>query len=792
MWKLLALTLLLSSCHPFFMFKPQTIKDEIATSSSKIHVAVDEYGIPFIKADEINDAIYALGFMHARDRLFQIDLVRHAALGRISEIFGEKTLDYDHKFRILTYRLDEQLDHLSEQERELISHYVKGVNASAKLRGRTAEHFLLGFDFQELTIRDVIAIARLQSWQLAGDLFSEISRLTIARSNLTDRAKAALISSVDDRGSAIIKTTDAKSYADAILPSYLTRTQATLNLPEENEEQPIVSFTGGASNAWVVSGKISSDGKAMLMNDPHLPHSWPSNFYLATIDTPSLFATGATFVGLPGILIGASRDIAWGATAALLNTQDVVLLQVGKDNTYVVDGKSRHFEEWPQQFCINKKAKCRDEMHYLSIFGPVIDKRFDKSIDENDRFAVQWTGFAVEEHKGFGGGFIDLAQTKSVQEGINAVRNITLPGVNLVLADTNGDVGYAYAGLVPKRDAAQNPHLPLDGRITNSKWSGFVDKLAKPAIDNPTEGFIVTANQNIFAKSAAPEVSFGKQGGPPYRALRITERIADMIKADRLLDFDALSSIQLDDTSKEAVELAPKIGAICEKEFATSNASRKEFARLIANFDGRYTTQSRAALPYEMLMQKIINGHQHIMFETVLTDGQTRYALKQALLMELQGQRTKVFPRHFENNDNKLVGQFCEAGYLALVNKAGRRAWGWRWGRHHYLKRQSIIAKAPVVGGFFKDVRREVAGVASAPLAESGTPVAYGANLRFRAKLSQPPQIYAVLDSGNSGTIGDKNAFDQATLWHEGKSIPLITDWDQAVKSKVAHFELSR
>lgn len=791
----------ITACAPMAIFNPKAIKSASLASltevvpKNNVRITVDAMGVPFIKALTIDDVIYGLGFMHARDRLFQLDLLRHASLGKLSELFGERTLSFDKKLRILTYRLDEQMAKLTDAENHLLENYVKGVNDGAQQRGRTAEHFLIGADFKEFTKRDVIAIARIQSWQLASDLTAEFTRLRIAKSPLSDAAKEEIIAGVDDRGSAIISNKDplAEKFK---WPSYLAKASSPTALFSPREE--LVQMSGGASNAWAINGRLAQDGHAMLMNDPHLQHNWPSNFYLVSLQADDLSVTGATFPGLPGVVIGANKNLAWGVTASFLNTQDAVFLQMvsGDDHHYFVDGKKLALTEWPQRFCTNKKDQCTDETFFVSIFGPVVDHDYDSFIGKNDRFAVQWTGFAIDEHKDPNTSFIKLAQAHDVHEAAKIIDGMTLPGVNIVFADHKGNNAYAYAGLVPQRDGTQNSYLPLDSAFSSSKWSKF--SRLKPSSINPTDGYIVTANQNIFSRNAQADLNYGKIGAPPYRALRIKERIEEMIKTDTLMDFEKLSQVQLDATSTEAKELAPLIGAICVENFRDKDGYRQSFARAVQSFDGHYSKESREALPYEMLMAEIVAERVKTIFGSDLQDdmghlNQTRFAIKNALHKALTKKATAIFAADGQNGDAKsVVRDACEDGYQALIKRASKSQWAWRWGRHHYLKRRGAIAGVPFIGGFFRDKKREVAGAKDAPMAETGLPVKYGANLRFRAKLSDPPEIFAVLDAGNSGSLGEKNSYDQALLWHEGKALRMELDWTFAMEKSVSYFELDR
>lgn len=773
--KKLALLLLIQNiiaCNPFFAFRPTKLPSQYVVDQThkgrEVEIAIDSYGIPFIKARSYEEAMYGLGFMHARDRLFQLDLIRHLAMGKTTELFGKKTLKLDRKMRLLTYKLDEQLEKLSKSEHHLLDTYVQGVNDGAKKRGRSAEHFLLGLEFKAFSKKDALAIARLQAWQLGSDLFSELTSLRVARSNLETEAKKSLIAGVDDQGSFIIQDdVDKKIPINLSLPSYIDDQNHKYLHKQISDINPIGS---GASNAWAIDKKFTKEGHAILMNDPHLTHAWPSNFYLATIIVADNFVTGASFVGLPGILVGATKNISWGVTASYINTQDAVL----------IDKSSLAL--WPQEFCI-KGAQCVKERHYVSKYGPVLDSRFDRWVAKDDHVAVQWTGFSIHKHKNLATGFIKLAQASSVKEGVAVIKDMTLPGVNIVLADKDGHVGYAYAGVIPKRDSKQNPYLPLDGKANNSLWTKFLQDT--PWVVDPKEGFIVTANQNIFNKNS--NKSYGTVGAQPYRALRIRERILSF--KDKI-SFDDQVAIQMDMESREARDLALGLGTVCRDHFSSKSSNKKKFAQLIHDFDGRFSTDSLGALPYDILVKRVIRD---VLAEVVYKKprpffyiGQTAYGVKKLLASALKGNYNPLF----KNIDQlkERISSSCEEAYKDIIAQAGSRVFKWRWGRHHYLKRKSPLARALLVGKFFQDKKREVAGSASSPLAEAGYPVYHGANLRFRVIMGKKTQAYAVLDSGNSGTVGSPNAFDQVNLWHKGEAIKLNTHWpkdeDETIKSR--------
>lgn len=795
LWSLCLLVFLLS-CHPLALFNGAQIRSPELTllkegqDIENVEIARDAFGIPFIKAKSIPAAFYSLGFMHAHDRLFQLDLIRHAALGRLSELFGRRVLSYDRTLRILSYRLDEQLSHLSAREHGLLDAYVAGVNEGARQRKKSAEHFLLGISFGEFTKRDVVAIARLQAWQLGMDIVAEVARLKIAKSHIPKAAKQEMCLAVDDKKSAIIKSESTLNNSALWLwPTYLKDAKAQpIVAPKKRED--IVQVNGGASNAWAIAGHLAEDKHAILMNDPHLRHTWPSNFYIASIETDDFKATGASFVGLPAILIGAGPALSWGITASYLNTQDAVYLKLDKTkkNNYIVDEQSLSLSEWPQKFCLDKKNKnnCIDEMHYTSVFGPVADRRFDAFIDEEDRLAVQWTGFLVEKHDYLISPFINLAQAKNVEEGILAISSMSLPGVNIVIADSLGDIAYAYAGLVPKRDLSQNPYLPLDGSRLSSRWDGVLSREQEPKLSKPKDGYLVTANQNIYSNDVELERAFGTQGAHPYRALQIKQGIRELLSKNKAISMKELSYIQLDSRSFEAKDLSTKLGLMCQEAFHHQGSrSEKRFAKELVDFNGDFNSKSLGALPYAMILDDIVGERLNSMLgEEFSPEGrrinQINFAVLSALEKELAGEKTAVFSYQAPQNFKEYINSRCKSAYEKTIKKAGTAAWKWRWGRHHYVYRQGALGSAPLVGSFFSDKRREVSGYATSPLAETGMPVQYGASMRFWAKMSSPPQVFIVSDAGNSGDLGSAHSLDQGLLWHKGENRQISTDWQEA------------
>lgn len=745
----------ISSCHIPITIKPNNL------SSKSIQIAIDTYGIPYINAPTPKDALYALGYMHAKDRLFQLDMIRHLALGKLAEMFGEKFFDLDEKFRLLTYNLSEQEQYLSDYEKDLLKSYVLGINKFAQKQNSSTEHFLIDKKFLPFSTTDVLAIARLYVWILGNDLNSELARFYIANADIDKELKNELLAPIDSLNSHIFVNKETHFNGQFSHKSEIAT-------PFQRSQRHVAENLPAGSNAWAINAKLMKDKFAVLMNDPHLRHELPSNFYLASLETPDFSVKGASLVGLPAILIGMGNKISFGITASLVNTQDAIKLEKAPK------------KEWIQEFC-TKNKKCFKKTYLVSEFGPIMDTKFNSLIPKNAPLALYWTGFLYKEHTGLVGQFIELAKANSVYEAQSIIKNMTMPGVNILLADTLGNIAYAFAGSILQKTKEQHPFLPL-----NNLAPDLVAKDKKPFLINPQSGFLVNANQNLFDKLKMDHSNaYGMLGAESYRAARIIQRINEQIKKNQEgLNIEELASIQIDSVSLEAKKLAPLLGDMC---------INKDFGLILKNFDGDFTTDSLGALPYIYLiniiiadkLKKIFGDYSHNFSRIFHID----FLIKESLFKQLNGEKTNMFASE-KFNWREYANSMCEAASNKLKAIAGNKTWKYRYGRHHYLRRASPLSQAPIIGKFFRDKKRESAGYYTAPMAESGLPITYGANLRMIATMNNPPSLRMVIDSGNSGIFGSKHHLDQATLWHKHQTILFYNSFEEAYKNAEFKFDL--
>ncbi len=814
----------LTACHPLACFFPPALPKDPAyqlTSKAtwpkqKVEIRVDDKGIPHIFSDNTDnpdaDLAYGLGVMHGRDRAFQLLVYKRAATGTLTELFGADYLEVDRQQRIITYRLDEQLAGLAPTDRELLDAYVAGVNEGATWAGKSAEMFVLGVDFPTFTSRDALAITRLQQWGQAVGFDEEMTRFRMVKALGTDDARTReLLVDAPSRGVPIVRREEHDGDVQAAAPPPLpTRRSASTGralyrrgpVPAAGWQKAAVDelvtrFTKehGASNEWAVDGAHSKAGVPVLANDPHLSHSGPGIFYMAHLEGPDFTIAGGTFPGIPGVLIGHGRDIAWGVTNAYADTMDLVVLEQNGDDLYQVDGAPVNYGHQQQCFKLGKEAdaKVQCEDYLSSIFGPVLPEGYGSYdgarslIDPGERIALMWTAHEFPaDNSRLITAFWRLAKSKHPDEATAALQDFSSPAMAVVSAFTDGSIAFRLTGIVPVRGDDQRVDFPRLGNTRRAGWVGRLNAALKPQSTNPQKGFIVAANQRVVDNDVLTQRAVGFEEAEPFRAERIHERLEKML-ADGKPSTEALLSIQQDATSIEARELAPIFGKHCPKHVAGHDDSVVlDFCKAIKNFDGNYSLTS-IALPFARTARAfgdaVFEAHvddelAHDMFNVTSIS----MALHELTKAEDAGtNRAAIFDDPRKSGREGLDGFVAVAVKRAMdlvSDEAGDSPSDWVWGQNHKKSVRGVLAAAPVVGFLFDTWSREESGSWTAPRAEgpdfnNGMRVRHGAGLRLIAEMRAKPLIRMVNDSGNSGHYGHKHLDDQQSLWSEGKPFPI-------------------
>ncbi|MCC7347851.1 MAG: penicillin acylase family protein, partial [Variibacter sp.] len=412
----------------------------VASLSAPVTIALDEHGIPRIAARNERDAAVALGYLHARDRMFQMEMMRRGAAGRLAEILGERALRLDRFSRTmgLAQRARADLDALSPEARDLLEAYAEGVNALLAARGRlAAPEFLALGEPEAWKPEHSLLWGKVMGLWLSGSWRRDIERERLARTIPAERLR--LLWPEDD-------SAGRPDLAAVLDPGALRRMLA--QVPVFGQDAPLPD---SASNAWAVASARSASGAPLLAADPHLGFQAPIIWYLARIDLPDgRFRAGATAPGVPAIVIGRNERLAWGFTTTHSDTQDVFVERLINAETYVTPFG-------PQRFAVREEriaVRGREEPVILRVretrHGPVVSDLDARPGDEGPTvLAVAMANLAPEDTAA--DGLLALNRATTMEEARAAAALLTSPPQNLMVAEASGRIAQYLVGRTPVR-----------------------------------------------------------------------------------------------------------------------------------------------------------------------------------------------------------------------------------------------------------------------------------------------------------------------------------------------------
>lgn len=525
-----------------------------------IEVVRDDHGVPYIYAQNDFDAYFALGYVHAQDRLWQMEVQRRIGAGRLSEVLGEATLETDQFLRTLgTYRAAEQAwTVLSPQAQQVIESYVAGVNAFlASNPPLPVEFTVLGFTPEPWQPADVMVWAKMMAWNLGGDYEEELIRAQVIQRVGEVRARE-LLPGYPDSGPFII-------------PEWPAASAGLIDLSTELRQRFGLGGLDIGSNNWVISGSRTTTGKPLLSNDPHLAAQIPAIWYLASLQGGNLHAVGSTLPGLPAIVIGHNEHIAWGVTNLGPDVQDLYIERVNPANPNQVEVNG----SWQPLTVISEtiRVKGEDEPIYwaarASRNGPIIS---DVLGDPGTTLALRWT--ALEDNDSTMEAFLGLQYAQNWDEFRSALRSYVVPSQNFVFADVDGNIGYYGPGRIPIRAKGEG-YVPVPGWNDEYAWKAYIPFDDLPHEFNPERGYVVTANNQVVPDDYP--YFLANSWASPYRAARIEQ----MITAKDKLSPEDMVTIQADQLSLQAKQLLPYL-----LETPTETPEEAKALEILRSWDG--------------------------------------------------------------------------------------------------------------------------------------------------------------------------------------------------------------
>ncbi len=732
----------------------------VAGLAAPVSVMLDRDGIPRITAANDADAAVALGYLHARDRMFQMELMRRAVSGRLSEIAGPATLPLDRLMRTLGLaRLAAaDLATLPPDTRRLLDAYAAGVNAWISERGRRAapEFLLLGRP-ASWQPADSLLWGRLMGLSLSGNWRDELSRAalvgTVPLARLLELwPSRADIRPADATASLAVPRSGLPSVnrlATGLEPA-LPRFPAPFTLPSE------------ASDAWAVDGTRSRTGAPLLAGDPHLSFGLPAIWYLARVDTPTTTLAGATAPGVPFLVIGRNRSIAWSFTTAPADTQDVFV------ETVLPGGAGYATPDGPRAFATRVETIAVRGGQPVSLIvretrhGPVISdlSPYAKTAPPGRVLAVSMTALLPGDAST---GLLALNRARDVDEAALAAAQIVAPVQNLLVADRSR-IALFTTGRVPQRSAGDGRTV-VDGADGRHDWIGLAAGHALPRIVAPASGELLNGNERSWP--ADFPVFMGAEGPADWRARRIRALLAAQPRHD-VADFAAM---QVDPVSAYAADILPAL-----RQAAPDDGSPASWvAATLAGWSGRMSDNAVAPTVFNAWTAR---------FYALLLERQHIPARDGAIPEDLTGWLLGRAPPEARQawcgdaDCGPLLRQALDRAGSDLAERFGRDPSDWRWGRlHQAVFAHPFLGALPVLGAL-TTARVSVPGD-DTTLFRGGDPepnrfaALHGAAYRGVYDLADLDRSRFIVVPGQSGNPLSTHAYDMVQRWADGDTISL-------------------
>ena len=744
-----------------------------------VNVAFDRYAVPHVQAADEQDMFFAQGYLHAQERLWQMEMSRRFLSGRMAELFGDfplpwrelsdqfrgrKTSDLDFFIRLLGIRQSavQSVQLLSDSDMGRLNAYSQGINRYIESCGKKFpwEFRLLRFAPEPWTAEDSLTIGKGLSFLLSTALYTRLNLMRLAARLQHDPEKL--------RSLLPTYPIDAPTISRAIIQQATGLSRFTNGILGDTDWHG----AGHGSNNWVVGPEKAKSGGAMLCNDPHLRMTLPSMFYLMRLAAGeesaghSFDAWGASIPGLPCIQLGQNRSIAWGITAALCDDVELYSERIHRiERDRYLAGQAWHkFAERRERIAI-RGGKAIERIIRSSRHGPIIGD-FVGTEPSGEVLALSWcaTEPSREIHS-----LYRLNQARDWQEFLTALNHHSAPSLNFLYADRFGNIGYALGGKIPKR-RSEPSILPLAGWDDCNDWRGYIPFEELPRLYNPPSGFIATANNQIV-DSAYPYY-LSNFFEPPHRVRRIYQ----LLQSQEHFTADDMAKLQLDQVSLHAVELIQALNADLRAVPDRGGIVNHAVAKLLA-WDGDCTAASIPATIFHVF-------HQHLLanlLRSALGDevfGTYTEILNQCIVPTDKILRDEKSCWFSQRSRKALVAQSLEDACAELRQSLGMDCERWQWGKlhslslNHALSRLAILKPAVCIGptpvggdgmtvnfGFYRH---------SNPYSQSA-----GAALRYVIDFNDPARSGYVLASGQSGHPGSPHYGDQTETWQSGAKIQL-------------------
>ncbi|MCZ8292228.1 MAG: penicillin acylase family protein [Hylemonella sp.] len=733
----------------------------------------DERGVPHLQAQNETDLYRALGFLHAQDRLFQMEMVRRLARGELAEILGPKLLDTDRLFRTLELRAHaeervKRIDRNSPAWLGLLA-YLDGINEFQETRPLPVEFDVLRIQPQPYTPVDTLAVAGYLAYSFAATLRTE-PVLTYVRDQLGPDYLRVFDLEWQPLGvvGPMVQKAPARKLTAADWQALARVSEVT---QQAMDLAGVPLFEG--SNAWAISGRRTASGKPLLAGDPHIAYALPAVWYEAHLSAPGFELYGHHQALNPYALLGHSPQFGWSLTMFQNDDMDLVALKVNPDNPRQV----WHQGQWValQSRTETIAVKGADPVNITltrSPHGPLINQAFPDSLGQAP-IAMWWT--FLETENPILEAFHELNRADTLPKARNAVSKIHAPGLNVVWANAAGDIGWWAAARLVQRPLSVNPSFILDGGSEQADKPGYYRFADNPQEENPARGYIVSANHQPVPRSGVPVPGYYNL---PERARRLDQLLRP---AGTLWNLQNSQALQLDEQTDYAARvLGPLLPLLREK---STDSIERALIDQMAEWDGRHNTASIAPTVYNQFVYELLKATMadelgEVQFSNLL---RTR-AIDHALPRLVADPRSPWWDNRRTpdtENRNDTVLQAWRATLKHLQDLRGLSLPGWTWGNNHTvthghpLGRLKPLDKLFDVGPLQAPGGREIPNNLAHALGPAPWNVNYGPSTRRLIDFADAGKALGINPVGQSGVLFDPHYADQAQDFIAGRYQPM-------------------
>jgi penicillin G amidase len=752
---------------------------------NNVEIYRDSMAIPYIIARNEKDAAFALGYVHAQERMFTMDLTRRAGEGRLSEILGSKLVPFDMMFLTVGIKkfAHDNYNKLDPEVKTILESYSEGINLYLNNhKGKLPVEFdILGYEPYEWKPEHSLIVIRLIGWEL----------------NIAwwiDYTYAYLIQKIgEEKAREIIP--DYNYAAPHSIPVALKDLPVDLNFVKTDRLfRQISGFRGTqlGSNNWVVGDSASASGKPIIANDPHLAYSAPGRWMAAVIRGGKWNTEGVTLPGVPGVVIGKNENISWVLTNLMADDTDFYIEQIDSSgNNYMLDGK------WVKFTTRKVKIPVKDslDVEYIIKYthrGPVVsnihpyDILYQNPGIKKQVISMRWSGSEFSDEML---AFYKINLASNWDEFRDALKTFALPGQNFVYADKYSNIGYVMGSKIPLRDGV-NPLLIYDGTKSSSDWKGYLPYESQPVLFNPPSNFFATANNKVVKNFSHYITNLWE---PESRVQRIYEllRSKDRHSADDFMNY------QMDITSPYAKELTSYLLAAFSG-FKISNENMNRSFELMQKWDYSFSHLSQTPSIYAVFLDRLLKNiymddlGRDLYNEFVFIGNIPYRSLMKVLADSSASVIDDVNTEKVETRNEIIRKSFADA-VADLEKNYGDDMRFWQWGDLHKVEFKHAF-------GGVSGLVDNVVNIGPFPVGGDGTTIFnteypfnegikefprfdhdrfendLGATMRYIYDFSRPDEFYLILTGGQSGHILSDHYKDMSDLWLKGKYMRIKTD----------------